>query len=62
MKAYEKGELITSLDEMLKQEFIFSREKVYHRGWFCSWPIIFAQGKIQEKQIFKAIKTGKTRV
>lgn len=33
------GPHITSIDEVADQEFIFFHGKVYHRGWFCSWPL-----------------------
>lgn len=32
------GPHITSIDEVAKQELIFFHGKVYHRGWFLSWP------------------------
>ena len=37
MKRYTEGEPIYSLDEIAKQEFIFSHGKLYHKGWFMSW-------------------------
>ena len=33
------GPHITSTDEVAGQEFIFFHGKVYHWGWFCSWPL-----------------------
>lgn len=51
---YEKGEKITTIDEMLKQEFIFDRHKILHRGWFGSWRISFAMSEINRGVIFKA--------
>ena len=39
MKKYKQGDLIRSLDELMAQEFIMMRGKVYHFGWFNSWPV-----------------------
>lgn len=36
-RKYKQGERITSLDELYKQEFIWHRGKVYHKGWFRGW-------------------------
>ena len=36
-KKYKQGKVITSIEELSKQEFIYYREHIYHRGWFCSW-------------------------
>lgn len=33
------GPHITSIDEVAEQELIFFHEKVYHKGWFWSWPL-----------------------
>jgi hypothetical protein len=38
-RKYRKGEQITSLDELSKQEFIYFRHKVTHCGWFMSWQL-----------------------
>lgn len=38
MKKYTEGKLIRSLDELMAQEFIMMNGKVYHIGWFSSWP------------------------
>ena len=36
-RKYRKGEKITSLDELAKQEFVYFHDKIYHYGWFASW-------------------------
>ena len=36
-KKYRKGAKITSLDELVVQEFIYFYDKITHRGWFGSW-------------------------
>lgn len=39
MGKYEKGEVITSLDELVKQEFVYWNDKITHFGWFISWQL-----------------------
>lgn len=39
MKKYEPGKKIQTLDELAEQEFVICVGKVYHRGWFVSWPL-----------------------
>ena len=36
-RKFRKGEKITSLDELAKQEFIYFYDKINHAGWFKSW-------------------------
>jgi hypothetical protein len=57
MKKYRKGDPITSLDELVKQEFVYWNDKITHRGWFMSWQIKMALNALQHGDvIFKAIK------
>lgn len=57
MGKYIKGDLITSLDELSRQEFIFHNHKVLHRGWFMSWGIRNTLDQIKRGNIWKAKKT-----
>lgn len=50
---YEKLELVTSLDELMEQEFIYCHGKVYHRGWFGSWQVRFALLELKRERIYK---------
>lgn len=57
-RKYEQGERITSLDEMMQQEFVMVRGKVYHKGWFKSWQISLAQNYLQVG-CYKAVPIAK---
>jgi hypothetical protein len=46
---FTKGERITTLDELYKQEYIYWNDKVYHKGWFRMW---------QFKMAFDILYTG----
>lgn len=59
MKTFEKGERITSLDEVSKQEFVYWRHKVHHVGWFMSWPARFLLDQINLGHIYYAKKIKK---
>ena len=45
-----------SLDELIKQEFIYHRGKVLHRGWFTSWKLQYAIRQLEIGYITKAIR------
>lgn len=53
---YTKGEPIHSLDELLKQNFIYFYDKIYHIGWFGSWQLRFTQHQLNRKVLYKAVK------
>lgn len=55
MSRYREGKPITSIDELMKQDFIYFRHKLYHKGWFGSWQLRFAKKHIGE--MFYAEKT-----
>ena len=54
MRKYDKGELITSLDELMQQEFIYCGNKIYHKGWVQSWQIRMVNEQMKRCNIFKA--------
>lgn len=56
MRNYKQGEVITSLDDLSKQEFIFFKRKLYHKGWFFSWQLRWVSYWLNAGQFFKAIK------
>ena len=57
MKTFEIGEPLRSLDEIAEQEFIYFRNyKVYHCGWFMSWPARQLLLLAKDGAIRKAIK------
>lgn len=55
-RKYQKGEPITSLDELSRQEFIYFYHKITHRGWFMSWQFSMAQRLIERGALYKAEK------
>ena len=36
VRKYEKGAKITSLDELVKQDFVYWNDKIWHHGWYLS--------------------------
>ena len=56
MTNFSKTERIKSLDELAQQEFIWCNGRIYHCGWFISWPINLALSYIQDYKIYKVIK------
>lgn len=40
-RKFNRGEKIRSLDEICTQDFIWWKNKVYHKGWFRSWQFQF---------------------
>jgi len=55
-KKYAKGEPITSLDELMKQDVVFWFNKVVPKGWFQNWQMRLAQSYVTYKHLFKAVK------
>jgi len=53
---YRKGEKITSLDELVKQDFVYWNDKITHKGWFMSWQLHMTCNAINHGVIFYAIK------
>lgn len=53
-RKYRKGEKITSLDELMKQEFVYFRDKILNYGFFVSWQIRLVQFYIQKGMLFYA--------
>lgn len=56
MNRYRKGGNIRSVDETLKQEFIYHINKVYHHGWFASWQARFLKEEVERGRIFYVIR------
>ena len=55
---YRKGEQITSLDELSKQEIIYFRHKVTHCGWFMSWQLQTTKKFMELGYLYYAEKVG----
>lgn len=56
MGKYRKGSRITCMEELVKQDVVFFREKVLHRGFFQSWQIRYAIIQIERGTLFRAEK------
>lgn len=56
IKKYRKGDRITSLNELVKQEFVYLGNKIYHNGWFMSWSCRPALNYIERGRLYYAIK------
>ena len=57
-RKYHKGDKIMSLDELVKQEFVYFFDKITHRGWFMSWQLRLSAQYIERGWLYYAIKTG----
>lgn len=55
-RKYHKGEPITSLDELAKQELIYFFDIITHCGWFMSWQFRLAERYIKRGMLFYAVK------
>ena len=55
-RKFKKGDVVSSLDELVDSEFVYWRDKVTHRGWFLSWQLKMTQDAIKSGVIRKAIK------
>ena len=53
-RKYMKGDAITSIDEMAKQEFVYVHDKIYHAGWFMSFQLSWAKRMIESRNVFRA--------
>lgn len=58
MKKYAQGETIKTAGELIAQEFVMFRGKVYHRGWFRSWQFGWVMAKLLNAEIFKVIPSA----
>lgn len=55
-RKYEKGEAISSIDDLMKQEFVYFDDKIYHCGWFRSWQLSMVVRHMDNSRIFYAIR------
>jgi hypothetical protein len=53
-RKYRPGEVIVSLDELAKQEFVYIHHKIYHWGWWQSLQFRFIKSKLEAGCIRKA--------
>lgn len=53
-RKYRKGAVITSLDELAKQEFVYVNDRITHTGWCLAWQIGLALRYIKNGCIYYA--------
>lgn len=55
-RKYQKGKLITSLDELARQDFIYVGNQVrpVNCGWFMSWQFRMVNDCVQKGLVWKA--------
>ena len=61
IRKYKKGTTITTLGELMEQEFVWCHGKVFHKGWFVSWPMRLAAHYISSGALSKATKVTKEK-
>jgi hypothetical protein len=55
-RKYRKGEPITSLDELVKQDLVYNGDKIEASGWFMSYQLSYINNQIKRNCIFKVVK------
>ena len=55
-RKYTKGEIITSLDVLVQQDFVYIGEKIYNRGWFLSMQARLVDMYVKKGWVYMAIK------
>lgn len=54
---YKPGYYIISLDDLMKQEFVYCAGKLVHKGWFGSWQLRYANSELARLRIREAVRT-----
>lgn len=49
-----KGKKITNISEVVQQDFIYCRNKLYHKGWFMSWQMQYMMNLISLGVVYYA--------
>ena len=55
-RKYRKGDKITSLDELVKQEFVYVFDRINHIAWVKSWQVSLALEYIKRGCLYYAEK------
>lgn len=58
---YQKGDKITSLDELMAQELVYCFDKITPYGWFQAWQMRLASQYIRMGALFKAVRKEKMK-
>lgn len=55
-RKYKPGSYIISLDDLMKQEFVYCAGKLVNKGWFGSWQLRYANSELARLRIREAKK------
>ncbi|WP_085833867.1 hypothetical protein [Clostridium merdae] len=55
-RKYRKGPKITSLNELMEQDFVYWNNKITPKGWFQNWIMCMANRAIKNGVLRQAIK------
>lgn len=55
-RKYKPGCYIISLDDLMKQEFVYCAGKLVHKGWLGSWQLRYANSELARLRIREAKK------
>lgn len=55
-RKYRPGPKITSLNELMEQDFVYWGNKITPKGWFQNWYLCMANRAIKNGSIRQAIK------
>ena len=58
-RKYQQGNVISSLDELAIQEFVYIHGKIYHCGWWASMQFRLVKRLMDDGHIRKAERIGK---
>lgn len=53
-RKYKKGKQITSIEQLIRCEFIYLDNKIYSSGWWKSWQLNYIIGKICGGHLYEA--------
>lgn len=53
---YRRGGKILSMDELVRQDFVYFHDKIYHQGWFLSWQLRWAVTRLKWGELYYAIR------
>lgn len=55
-RKYRPGPKITSLNELMEQDFVYWHGKITHHSWFCNWQLRMTDQAIKCGVLRQAIK------
>jgi hypothetical protein len=57
-RKYQPGDVVSSLDELASQEFVYIHNKIYHCGWWASMQFRLVKRLMNDGHIRKAERIG----